>query len=92
MDAYPEMDTIPNKVTQMQQAGYIPVAAFILPENCWTENFYAPQEALQKAFLIKYAGNQTVEAFVASEKHEARMYKKYKACYGYVFYIEKKTD
>ncbi|MCP4614462.1 MAG: class I SAM-dependent methyltransferase, partial [Planctomycetes bacterium] len=37
MDAYPEIDTIPNKVAQMQKAGYIPIATFILPENCWTE-------------------------------------------------------
>ncbi len=43
MDAYPEIDTIPNKVTQMQKVGYIPVATFVLPENCWTEYFYAPQ-------------------------------------------------
>jgi hypothetical protein len=51
MDAYPEIDTIPNKVAQMQKAGYIPVASFILPENCWTEHFYAPQVAAQEAFL-----------------------------------------
>ncbi len=41
MDAYPEIDTIPNKVEQMQKAGYIPVATFILPENCWIEHFTA---------------------------------------------------
>ena len=29
-DAYPEIDTIPNKVKQMQEAGYIPVATFLL--------------------------------------------------------------
>ncbi|HOO82922.1 MAG TPA: class I SAM-dependent methyltransferase, partial [Prolixibacteraceae bacterium] len=42
-DAYPEIDTIPNKVAVMQKSGYIPVATYILPENCWTEHFYAPQ-------------------------------------------------
>jgi len=30
---YPAIDTIPANVTQMQKAGYIPVATFILPEN-----------------------------------------------------------
>ena len=43
MDAYPGIDTIPNKVAQMQKAGYIPVANFILIENCWIEHFYTPQ-------------------------------------------------
>ena len=90
MDAYPDIDTIPNKVAQMQKAGYIPVATFILPENCWTENFYALQVSVQEAFLKKYAGNKTVEDFVANERHEAQLYDKYKAYYGYVFYIGKK--
>jgi ubiquinone/menaquinone biosynthesis C-methylase UbiE len=89
-DAYPEIDTIPNKVDQMQQAGYIPVATFILPENCWTDNFYTPQLKAQDVFLRKYKGNETAENFIASEQHETQLYYKYKEYYGYVFYIGKK--
>ncbi|PKP19329.1 MAG: SAM-dependent methyltransferase [Bacteroidetes bacterium HGW-Bacteroidetes-21] len=89
-DAYPGIDTIPNKVAQMQKAGYIPVASFILPENCWTENFYVPQVKAQSDFLKKYAGNKTAEEFVANERHEAQLYSAYKDFYGYVFYIGKK--
>ena len=90
MDAYPEIDTIPNNVAVMQKAGYIPVATFVLPENCWTDHFYAPQVEAQEAFLKKYAGNRTVEELIASQRHEAQLYNKHKACYGYVFYIGKK--
>jgi SAM-dependent methyltransferase len=90
MDAYPEINTIPNKTAQMQKAGYIPVATFILPENCWTENFYVPQCAVQEAFLQKYRGNNTAEELIANERHEAQLYDKYKAFYGYVFYIGRK--
>ncbi len=89
-DAYPETDTIPNKVALMQQAGYIPVATFILPENCWTEHFYDPQVALQEAFLKKYAGNQMAEEFIVNQRHEAQLYNRFKKYYGYVFYIGKK--
>jgi SAM-dependent methyltransferase len=89
-DAYSEIDTIPNKVTQVQKAGYIPVATFILPENCWTEHFYAPQAAAQDVFLKKYTGIKTAEEFIASERHEAQLYYRYKEYYGYVFYIGKK--
>jgi ubiquinone/menaquinone biosynthesis C-methylase UbiE len=89
-NTYPEIDTIPNKVAQMQKAGYVPVATFILPENCWTEHFYAPQISVQEAFLKKYAGNKTVEEYIALERHEATLYHKYKEYYGYVFYIGKK--
>ena len=90
MDAYPEIDTIPNKVEQMQKAGYIPVATFILPEECWTEHFYAPQVSAQENFLKKYAGNRTAEEFIANQRHETQLYYKYKEYYGYVFYIGKK--
>jgi len=89
-DAYPEIDTIPNKVLQMQKAGYIPVATFILPENCWIENFYTPQVEAQEAFLKKYKANKTADGLVAYQRHEAQLYSKYKEYYGYVFYIGKK--
>lgn len=90
MDAYPEIDTIPNKVAQMQKAGFIPVATFILPENCWTDNFYTPQAIVQDTFLKKYPGNKTAEEFIENMRLETQMYNKYKEYYGYVFYIGKK--
>ena len=90
MDAYPEIDTIPNKVAQMQNAGYIPVATFILPESCWIENYHVPQVAVQDHFLKKYAGNKMAEEFIGFQRYEAELYTKYKAYYGYVFYIGKK--
>jgi len=89
-DAYPEIDTISNKIAQMQKAGYVPIASFILPENCWIENFYAPQVEAQETFLKKYAGNKTAEDFIANQRHEEQLYYKYKEYYGYVFYIGKK--
>jgi len=89
-DAYPEIDTISHKVTQMQKAGYIPIATFVLPENCWTEHFYAPQVSAQEKFLKKYAGNKTAAELVENQRHEAELYHKYKEFYGYVFYIGKK--
>lgn len=88
-NAYPEIDTIPNKVVQMQKAGYFPIATYILPESIWTE-YYAVTKKLQEVFLEKYQGNKTVEEFVASQRYEAELYDKYKEYYGYVFYIGKK--
>jgi len=90
LDAYPEIETIPSKVAIMQKAGYIPVATFILPENCWTEHFYAPQVLAQKLFMEKYASNKSAMRLVENEQYEAHLYAKYKEYYGYVFYIGKK--
>ena len=89
-DAYPGIDTIPNKLAQMQKAGYVPLASFILPENCWTEHFYAPQVTAQETFLKRHAGNATAEGFIGNQRYEEQLYNKYKAYYGYVFYIGKK--
>lgn len=89
-DAYPEIDLISNKVAQMEKAGYVPIATFILPETCWTEQFFAPQVPAQKIFLKKHAGNKTAEEFIENQRHETQLYAKYKAFYGYVFYIGKK--
>jgi ubiquinone/menaquinone biosynthesis C-methylase UbiE len=90
MSHYPEIDTIPSKVAQIQKAGYIPVASFILPENCWTEHYFAPKAKVQETYLNKYAGNKTVEEFIKLQFHEEELYSKYKEFYGYVFYIAKK--
>lgn len=90
MAHYPEIDTIPNKVAQMQKAGYVPVATFIIPETCWTEHFFAPCAIAQEEFLKKYPGDETVEELIAGQRHEAVLYDKYKELYGYVFYIGKK--
>jgi len=90
MTEYPGIDTIPNKVAQMQKAGYIPVATFVLPEICWTKHFYEPQVPAQEIFLKKHKGNSTAKAFIESQQYETQLYYKYKAYYGYVFFIGKK--
>ena len=90
MDAYSEIDTIPNKVAQMQSAGYMPVASFMLPDSCWTKDFYEPQLAAMEAFLKENVGNIPAEEFIANQRHEIQLYHKYRAYYGYVFYIGKK--
>ncbi|HOV10425.1 MAG TPA: methyltransferase domain-containing protein, partial [Bacteroidales bacterium] len=88
-EIYPEIDTIPNKVAQMQKAGYLPVATYILPESIWID-YYSWQTSRREHFLEKYKGNKTIEGFIASQQYEAELYDKYKAYYGYMFYIGKK--
>jgi SAM-dependent methyltransferase len=87
---YPGIDTIPAKVSQLQQAGYVPVASFILPETCWLDHFYAPQAKASELFLAKHAGNEAAEGFIANQRNEEQLYRKYKEHYGYAFYIGKK--
>jgi SAM-dependent methyltransferase len=85
------LDAIGHNVAVMQKAGYSFVAAFTLPEECWTENYFIPREAAENALLEKYTGNKTVEAYIKDNKYEVELYSKYKQYYGYVFYIGKKA-
>ena len=87
--AYPEIDTISNKVAQMQKAGYLPVATFVVPETCWAD-YYSVMQETQKSFLNKYNGNKSAEEFIGYQRYEAELFYKYKAYYGYVFYIGKR--
>ncbi len=89
--AYPEIDTIPNKLAQMQEAGYLPVATFVVPESCWT-SYYSAMQKKQKLLLDKNKNNKAVEEFIDYQRYEAELYYKYKAYYGYAFYIGKKIN
>ena len=91
VDAYPEIDTLPNQVAKVYKAGYLPVATFVLPESCWTEHYFAQKIAAGETFLGKYAGNKAAEGFAELQRHEEVLYRKYKDFYGYVFFIAKKV-
>lgn len=85
------LDTIGHNITAMQKAGYQFIASFALPEECWTEHYFVPREAALKTLSKKYAGNETVDAFIAENQYEVELYSKYKQHYGYAFYIGKKV-
>lgn len=88
--AYPEIDTVANKVCVMQQAGYEVVASFILPESCWTDNYYSPQQDFMEDFLQAHAGSEAAKALAAEQQEEAELYRRFKAFYSYGFYIGRK--
>lgn len=91
VEAYPEIDTIAIKTAQLQKAGFVPVATFILPQNCWTDHFYRPQQKSQESFLNKYPENQAALDLVEYMQKEVYLYDKYSDYYGYVFFIGKKA-
>lgn len=53
---------------QLQKAGYVPIASFILPENCWIENFYDPQSIIQGGIPKETLGNQNAENLVEEDE------------------------
>lgn len=84
------LDTIPENLAALQRAGYIPVATFLLPESCWTQQYFAPRQAAQQALLQKYGDDPTMQAFMEGNQYEVSLYETYKRHYGYAFYIGRK--
>ena len=89
-DAYPQIGTMASNLQALVDAGYTPVAAFVLPDSCWRDNFYLPQRKVQQAFLDRHPGNATAAGLVDCQRREAEMYEAYHSYYGYVFYIARK--
>lgn len=89
-DAYPEIDTVANKVELLRAAGYEDIQTMRLPDECWTERFYEPQREAQRLFMERYPDNATAAELVANQRHEAALFARYHEYYGYTFFIARK--
>ncbi len=89
-EAYPGMGTLDSNIKTLTDEGYYPVAAFTLPENCWTDNYYIPQRKAQNEFLSRHKGDEAALQLVEGMRREAGLYEEYGGYYGYVFYIGRK--
>lgn len=90
-DCYPEIDTIEAKKKQLEEYSYKVIASFVLPENCWTDNYYTPMEDIKCQFMKDNSGNAFAESFISHITHEAELYAKYGKYYGYAFFIAQKV-
>ncbi len=91
-DNHPEIANISEKVRILQNAGYEPIAHFVLPENCWQENYYQPMQAHMQQFLWHHGDSIYAQEFILHMKEEIAHYEKFKSYYGYVFYIGRRVD
>lgn len=87
---YPETDTASAKIKVLEDAGYRVLAHFILPENCWTDNYYVPLLKSHARFLERYGSDKTAHDIVALDMQEVEFYSRYKDYYSYGFYIAEK--
>lgn len=90
-DAYPGITDMAGNLAAIQRCGYTPAAAFVLPDECWTENFYEPQRQAQDIFLSRHGDDKTAQALVANQRHEAEIFSRFHQYYGYAFYIARKS-
>lgn len=84
------LDTVAENIGFLQKAGYASMAAFVLPKECWTENYFVPRRTAGADLAAKYPGDETVGEFIAGNRREEELFAAYGDSYGYVFYIGKK--
>lgn len=87
---YSEMDTIAGKIRVLEESGYKVLGHFILPDECWLDNYYYPLIESHKEFLCKYGEQETAHKIVDTDRKELDFYRKYKDYYSYGFYIAQK--
>lgn len=86
-DAGSHLDTVDNNIAIMQNAGYRFIASFVLPEECWLDNYFLPREKAIQNLMNKYPQSGTMKEYAEMNRHEVELFLKYKDHYGYVFYI-----
>lgn len=90
LNEYPEVSTASEKIKVLEDAGYKVLGHFILPENCWTENYYIPLLKSHDNFIRKFGHISLAHKIVETDRQEMEFYSKYKEYYSYGFYIARK--
>lgn len=87
---YAEMAPVSEKIRILENAGYKVLGHFILPDECWLENYYNPLLASHAGFLSQYGDMEAARQIVETDRSEVAFYQKYKDYYSYGFYIAQK--
>jgi ubiquinone/menaquinone biosynthesis C-methylase UbiE len=87
---YPEIDVASAKIQVLEKHGYTPIGYFVLPEDCWLEQYYHPMQDRFGDFLARNGNSEEAKAVVAAEQKEIELYERYRDHYGYGVYIANK--
>lgn len=90
LSEYPEIAVASHKIQVLEEHGYAPVGYFVLPKECWLEQYYRPLQARFEAFLNRHGHRPAAQAIVAAEEREIELYERYQEFYSYGMYIARK--
>lgn len=83
---YPEIDLASAKFGVLERHGLSPTGYFVLPEDCWREEYYEPLLQDLDALLERHPG-ALAEQIVQAERAEAALYDEHSTHFGYGMYI-----
>ncbi len=83
------LDPVKRNIEIMEDCGFAFAAAFVLPDECWTEQYFYPRKRAIDKMIRKYDNCDAVREYAEVNQREVELYSLYKQHYGYVFYIGK---
>lgn len=89
---YPEVGTAAEKLAVLEKSGYAPIGYFVLPKQCWMDNYYTPMRSRFRAFLDRNGNTAEAVALVEAEEAEISLYERYSDYISYGFYIARRTS
>ncbi|MXZ82371.1 MAG: class I SAM-dependent methyltransferase [Synechococcus sp. SB0666_bin_14] len=89
---YPKVDIASAKLATLERLGFSPIGYFVLPENCWLDNYYRPLQKRFAGFLERHKKSDAARVIVKNEENEILLYEKYKDFVGYGYYIARKEQ
>jgi len=85
-----EKGNITEKIEQISNCGYELLGYFVLGEETWWNEYYAPLEKRIHEIRVKHADNPRAIAVLDAEQQEIDMFKKNPRRYCSVFFVMKK--
>jgi SAM-dependent methyltransferase len=90
-DAGSPLERVDHNITVLLETGFDFIAAFALPQQCWTDHYFTPRERAEAAFAARHPDDEIVEEYLEDSRLERALFDRYGHHYGYVFYIGRKA-
>lgn len=87
---YPSMMSASHNMETLEQNGFSMCGYFVLPEQCWLDNYYQPLQQRFEDFLQRHEHCESARQMVRQELDEMAIYRRYHEYYGYAFYVARK--
>lgn len=87
---YPTMGRVDDDLAAIRECGFELAGHFILPDEAWWDDFYAPMEARITELRGKYAGDAEAMLVLDRLAEEPEMHRRHSAFYAYEFFVARR--
>jgi len=89
---YPTMGTVDDALAAVTDAGLVPVGHFLLPDDAWWQDFYAPMERRIADLRQVYSGDAAAQRVLDELAEEPELHRRHGDTYGYAFVVARRPE